>query len=155
MARRATPELGPGGGAHKQSPPLGPRGGPGHKQSPPKLTTSLSPGKRGGATAPRRGARPRLVQTKCWSPRDVGNRALVVYAAYFFSVQYCDLSCLAGGDARCVPGSPWVATVAMAPLARMRSVRLPSGEMSSATRAQPARSGRFVPWVFCLDCLGS
>ena len=32
--------------------------------------------------------RPRLVQTQCWCPRDVGCCALVVFVAYIFSVQF-------------------------------------------------------------------
>ena len=64
------------------------RGGRSHKQSLPKSTTSLSPGRRGGATAQTR-ARPRLVQTQCWCPRDVGSAvAVYVWLTYFSSVQF-------------------------------------------------------------------
>ena len=40
----------------------------------------------------------------------------------------------------------WVAVVAMAPLARMRSLRLPSAATSSTSKAQLAAGGRF-PWA--------
>eukprot|EP00964_Phaeocystis_antarctica_P143273 scaffold108781_cov56-Phaeocystis_antarctica.AAC.1 len=68
---------------------MGPAGSPQNK-NPPPTTTSLSPGKRGAATE--RGAlgwyRPSV-----GVPRDVGCRALVVYAANSFSVQF---SCFSG-----------------------------------------------------------
>ena len=49
--------------------------------------------------------RPRLVQTQCWCPRDVGCCALVVSVAYIFSVQFSSppiLYTLFLAETRCV-----------------------------------------------------
>ena len=54
-----------------------------------RVKSTLHPSVLVGGVGQRRGARPRLVQTQCWCPRDVGCRSgIYVWLTFFSSVQF-------------------------------------------------------------------